>query len=68
MNAHGTCQLGDTGDRQFHFFAGGHDQVAKLVDDYNDIRQITMPLLGVQMALDKFLVIFLDVMGVSCLQ
>ena len=68
MNAHGTCQLSDARDRELHFFAGGHDQVAKLVDDYNDIRQIAMTFLGVQMALDKFLVVFLDVMGVSCLQ
>ena len=37
MDADGAGELGDAGDGHFDFFAGGHDEVGKFVDDDDDV-------------------------------
>ena len=61
VHAHGTRQLRDAGDGQFHFLAGSHDEVAELVDNHHDVRHILVPCLGVKAACLKLGVVFLDV-------
>ena len=68
VDADGTGQLGDTCDGQFHLLAGGHDEVAKLIDDDDDIRHVLMAVVGVQLTVDELLVVFLDVAGLGHLQ
>src|SRR5690606_7067687 len=33
VDAYGTCQLCQAGDRRFHFFSGGHHEVCEFVDN-----------------------------------
>ena len=61
MDTDGTCLLGNTGNRRFDLFAGLHDQVAELIDDNNDERHELMSFLRIQMAGDKFGIIFFNV-------
>ena len=68
MDAHGTCQLGDTGDRKLHFLAGGHDQVTKLINDHYDVWHVLMSVCQAQFMIDVLLVVFLDVSGSRLLQ
>ena len=68
VDADSTSQLSNTCDRQFHLFACSHDEVAKLVDDDNDIRHVFMSISEAQFVVDVFLVILLDVSGSSLLE
>ena len=40
MHSYRTGFLGDTRNRRLHLFAGLHDEIAVLIDDDDDIRQI----------------------------
>ena len=51
VHTHGTSFLGDTCDRCLDLLAGLHDEIAVLVDDDDDIRQV----LVVEAAVDEFL-------------
>ena len=61
VHAHGTRQLRDAGDGQFHFLAGSHDEVAELVDNHHDVWHILVPGFRVEAARLKLGVVFLDV-------
>ena len=54
-------QLGDSGDRQFHFFTGCHNEVAELVDNDNDIGHITVAFFGIELAGDEFGIVLFDI-------
>lgn len=66
--AHGRAQLGNAGNRQFNLFAGSHNQVAKLVDDDDNIGHIAMALFGIELSGDEFGVILFDIAHSSLLQ
>ncbi|CAI8334417.1 MAG: Uncharacterised protein [Flavobacteriia bacterium] len=68
MDANGTGQLGQTGDRCLHFLAGGHDQISKLIHNENDIGQIAVSFLRIQFALLEFGIVFFDVAHHGVLQ
>ena len=61
MDTYGTGQLGNTCDRQLDFLTSGHNQVAKLVDNNNDVWHKAVAVLRIELAVDEFLVVFLDV-------
>ena len=65
MDADGTRFLRDAGDGQFDFLACGHNQVAKLVDDHDDIRHIFVAFRQVEFVVHKLLVVFLDAFHVG---
>ena len=50
MHTHGTCLLGDTCYRHLYVLAGGHDKVTELIDHNNYVGQVTVSLLGVELA------------------
>ena len=58
MYAHGTRFLRKSGHRGFQLFAGGHEQVGKLINDDNDIWQETMSFVGTQAARSEEFVVF----------
>ena len=66
MDTDSTCQLGNTADRQFHFLAGSHDQVAELIDNDDDVRHEPVSLFRIQLAADELRIVFLDVTA-ACL-
>ena len=66
MDTHGTCQLGDTGNRKFYFLAGCHDQITELIYNHHDVWHILMSICQLQLVVDILLVVFFDVTG-SCL-
>ena len=68
MDADSTCQLGNTCYRKLYLLAGCHDEVAKLVDDNNDVRHILVTIGNTQSVVHKLSVIFLDVLRTSLLQ
>ena len=68
VDANGTCQLCDTCNRQFYFLAGSHDQIAEFIDDYHDVRHIVVSVGKLQLVVDEFVVVFLDVAGSGHLQ
>ena len=61
MNSYGSGQLGYAGYRRLYLFAGCHNQVGKLIDYNDDVGQIAVAFFGIQLPLDEFLVVFLDV-------
>ena len=61
MDTYSTCQLGNTGNRQFYLFAGSHDQITELIDNNHNIRHKFMAFFGIQPTIDKLFVIFLYV-------
>ena len=68
MDTYGTCQLGNTCDRQLYLLACRHNQVAKLVDNHYDVGHVLMSVFGIQLTFDELLVVLLDVSGLSHLQ
>ena len=61
VDTHRTRQLGNTGNRQFNLFTCRHYQVTELIDHHYYIRHEFMPLFRIQLAIDKLLIIFLDI-------
>ena len=61
MNTDSTRQLGDTGNREFHFLTSRHNQVTKLINNDYDIRHKFMSLLRIQATVDKLFIIFFNV-------
>ena len=57
----GTGQLSNTCYWQLHLLASRHNQVAKLIDDHDDIRHVFMTVLRIQLTVDELLVILLDI-------
>ena len=68
MDTHGTCQLGNTGYRQFNFFTCCHDQVAKLIDNDYDVWHVIMTLRQVEFVVDELLVVLLHIAGTGHFQ
>ena len=68
MNTDRTCQLRNTGNRKFHFLTGSHDQISELIDHHHDIRHKLMSFLRIEAAVDKLLIILLDITYMSHLQ
>ena len=68
VNTYGTGLLGYTCDRQLDLFASGHNEVAELIDNHDDVRHKAVTVLRIELAVDEFLVVFLDVTGLSHLQ
>ena len=58
MDAHSAGQLSQSADGEFHFLAGGHDEVGKFVDNEDYIRQEAVPVFGIKVAVDEFVVVF----------
>ena len=56
--AHGACQLGYAADGELDFLACGHDEVAKLIDDYDDVGHEAVSVVGVEVARLELLVVF----------
>ena len=61
VDTHGTCQLGDTRNRGFHFFACRHDEVGKLVHDHHNVGEVAVPFVGIEQPFCEFFVVFFDV-------
>ena len=68
MYTHGTRQLGDTCDGQFHILTGCHNQVTELVDDDYNIRHELMSLFRIQPAINELFVIFFDIAHMGSFQ
>ena len=68
VDAHGTGQLGDTGDGELYLLAGGHDEVAELVDNHHYVGHVLMAVGQTQLAVHKLAVVFLDVARTGFLQ
>ena len=65
---HGTCQLGNTGNRQLYLLAGSHNQITELIDDNDDIWHETVTASGRNLTVYEFLVVLLDIPGTHLLQ
>ena len=68
VDTHGTCQLGDAGDRKLHLLAGCHNQIAKLIDNHHDVWHKFVTVSKFQAMVHVFLIILLDVSGSRLLQ
>ena len=68
VHAHGTGQLGDAGNGQLHLLAGGHNEVAELVDDHHDVRHELMAVVRIELTRLEFGVVLLDVAHLGLLQ
>lgn len=66
VDADGSGELRDSADGEFDFFAGCHDEVAKFVDDDDDVGHEVVAFFGVELAVDEFFVVFLYV-STACL-
>ena len=61
MNTHGARLLCDASDGHFDLTPGGHDQVAELVDNNNDVRHVFVSLVWTEATVDELFVVVLDV-------
>ena len=68
MYADGTRLLGDAGNWQLNLLAGSKDEVAILVDDNHDIRQIAVAVLRIELTVDELFVILLKLSHVGILE
>ena len=68
VDTHGACKLGDTSYRHLYLFARCHDQIAKLIDNNNDIWHVLMTFFGIQLVVNVHGVILLDVSNRSLLK
>ena len=68
VDADGTRQLGDTGNRKLHFLSCRHDQITKLIDDDDNIGHEAMSVIGIQLSVDEFLIVLLDITSLRYLQ
>ena len=68
VDTHGTCQLGDAGDRKLYLLASCHDQISKLIDNHHDVWHEFVTISQFQSMVHVFLIILLDVSGSRLLQ
>ena len=68
VHADGSSELCDTRNGEFHFLSRGHNKVAKLVDDDNNIGHIFMTIFRVELTGREFGIIFLDVSRLGTLE
>ena len=61
MDTHGSCKLGETADGELNLFACSHNKVGKLIDNQHYIRQVPMPVVGVELTTDEFRIVLLKV-------
>ena len=65
VNTHGARLLCDAGDGHFDLAPGGHNQVAELVDNNNDVRHVFVSLVWTEATIDELFVVVLDVAHMS---
>ena len=68
MDTNGTGQLSNTSNRKLNLFAGSHNQITELINYHNDVWHIAMTSTRRNLAINKLLVVFLDITGTDFLK